>query len=82
MRYEPPRDVPRDELPGFAAWLRDHRNSAGLTRDDVALATGMSVNRISAYENGRISPTVASLELLAGVIGAALPWVLDAMLLG
>ncbi|MGE5227558.1 MAG: helix-turn-helix domain-containing protein [Planctomycetaceae bacterium] len=79
MRNEHPLEVPSDELPAFASWLREHRSSAGLTRDDVALATGMSVNRISAYENGRISPTVASLELLAGVIGVALPWAIDAM---
>ena len=78
MRNEHPFEVPREELPGFAAWLRERRSSAGLTRDDVAVATGMSVNRICAYENGRISPTVASLELLAGALGATLPWAADA----
>lgn len=58
-------------MPAFdPARLRQARLDAGLSKEDVALATYTSASVISRFENGTIiTPTSRRLVLLAGCIG-------------
>jgi len=52
-----------------AQLVRQIREAAGLTQDELATRAGTSRSTISAYENGRKSPTVDTVQRLAGVAG-------------
>lgn len=49
--------------------VRRLRLQVGLTQHLLAKAAGTGQSAISAYETGRISPTLATLERLAAAIG-------------
>ncbi len=44
-----------NERPGFGSLLRQYRSASGLTQEDLAQATGLSVRGISALETGNRS---------------------------
>ncbi len=52
--------------------LRAARLRAGLTQADLAARTGTSQATLSAYENGRKDPSVATLSRLLAATGARL----------
>ena len=52
--------------------LRDARRRVGFTQVALAAAAGTSQPTIAAYEAGRATPTVATLERLLGVCGLQL----------
>lgn len=47
--------------------LRELRDAAGLSQEQVAEATGISVSQISRYEAGERDPKLAHLEAIAGL---------------
>ena len=50
-------------------WLERVRHDSGLTQDEWASRAGTSRPTLSAYEHGRKSPTLATLERLLAVAG-------------
>ena len=52
--------------------IRDARVRAGLTQADLARRSGTSQATLSAYENGRKQPSVATLSRILGAAGAQL----------
>jgi transcriptional regulator with XRE-family HTH domain len=55
-----------------ATTLRDGRTRAGLTQAELAARAGTSQATISAYESGRKSPSVPTLERLLAATGLRL----------
>ena len=55
--------------PDLARLLRARRAALGLSRKDVAAATGLSYPFIAQLESGIRAPSVASARRLAGVLG-------------
>jgi transcriptional regulator with XRE-family HTH domain len=55
-----------------AAGLRSARERAGVTQSALAEATGTSQATISAYENGRVAPSIETLERLLAATGSRL----------
>ena len=51
---------------------KEHRQASGLSQADVAAAVGVRVSTVSEWENGRRSPTTASLVALADAYGVSL----------
>jgi tetratricopeptide (TPR) repeat protein len=54
-------------LPGF--WLRKQREAAGLTQEELALRSGLSVRTISNLERGTGKPYPRSVRLIIGALG-------------
>jgi transcriptional regulator with XRE-family HTH domain len=52
--------------------VRTYRKALGITVTDLAAATGMSVGMLSKIENGNISPSLTSLQLLSKALGVPL----------
>lgn len=48
--------------------LRDHRVAAGLSIRDLGVAAGISSAMISRIENGQVSPSLATLDVLAAAL--------------
>ena len=51
--------------------IRDPRSLSDMTRTDLASAAGTSQPTVSAYEAGRKSPTLTTIERLAASVGKA-----------
>ena len=49
--------------------IKKIRRAKGLTQEDLAARSGVSVNAISSWENGRNEPTGSSLQAIADVLG-------------
>jgi transcriptional regulator with XRE-family HTH domain len=64
IRYDLPMDAP--------LILRDTRRRAGLSQTALAARAGTSQATVSAYENGRKQPSVATLARLLAAAGARL----------
>lgn len=56
----------------IGADLRSARRRAGLSQRELAVAARTSQTTVSAYESGRKSPSVRTLERLLGACGASL----------
>jgi transcriptional regulator with XRE-family HTH domain len=54
------------------ALLEQVRHAAGLTQDDLAVRVGTSRTTLSAYEHGRKSPTLATVERIVAGAGFTL----------
>jgi transcriptional regulator with XRE-family HTH domain len=68
--YDPPYG---DELPdgeNLGEWLRNVRQHAGLSHNQLARATGIARGQISKYENDRVAPEAVNLLLLLRACGA------------
>ncbi|NIJ57534.1 transcriptional regulator with XRE-family HTH domain [Pseudochelatococcus lubricantis] len=52
--------------------VRAYRKKLGLTVTDLAAATGMSVGMLSKIENGNISPSLTTLQVLSKALGVPL----------
>jgi transcriptional regulator with XRE-family HTH domain len=52
----------------LAKALRDVRESAGLTQEDVAASSGVSVQLVRRIEAGTSNPTLGTLTAIAGVL--------------
>ncbi len=57
--------------------LRGLREEKGLTRDDVALYTGMAPTNISNYERGDCKPSCDNLQKLAKCYNVSVDYLLD-----
>lgn len=53
----------------LASRVSRHRRRKQLTMDVLASRAGVSIATVSELEKGRTSPTVRTLEKLAGVLG-------------
>lgn len=49
--------------------VRSHRKTLGITVADLAAATGMSLGMLSKIENGNISPSLGTLQLISKALG-------------
>lgn len=56
----------------FATVLRDRRERAGLTQEDLAERADVSARFISFLENGRRQPTLSAIAALSAGIGASM----------
>ncbi len=63
-------------MEALGARLRQLRKANGWTLADVAARTGLSVSFLSDIERGRTSPSLDTLEKLAGVYGLPMSQVL------
>lgn len=52
--------------------IRDARRRAGLTQAGLAERLGTTQSSVARWERGATSPTVATLERIAGALGSAL----------
>lgn len=59
----------RDLVPGLGERIKAARSAAGLTQGQVAERSGVVPQSLSAFEQGRHTPSVAVLMRLAGAIG-------------
>ena len=50
--------------------IKARRTALGMTQDDLAKAVGVWQGRIGEWERGKMTPSLDSLEALAGVLGA------------
>lgn len=65
-------------MPRFSGQrLREARKSAGLSRERVAAAAGVSVSSIERYEQGSGQPGVEAAARVAGVLGVTVDDLLD-----
>jgi len=62
------------DKPTLGQLLSRARIAAELTQKEVERRTGIDRNQLSAYENDREVPRVATLERIAEAIGLELPW--------
>jgi len=53
----------------FAQRLKTLRRQRDMTQEDLAKATGLSVNFVRAMEQGVNAPSFESLEVIAGALG-------------
>jgi transcriptional regulator with XRE-family HTH domain len=61
---------PSDEAQAPGSWLRQQREAAGLTQEDLAEQSGLSVRAIGNLERGRVRrPRPDSLRLVGTVLG-------------
>ena len=59
-------DLPLENLIGdFAKELHELRHEAGLTQEDVSLATGLTQAQISNIEHGLVNPRLDTIIRLA-----------------
>lgn len=56
----------------FAVVLREKRERAGLTQEDLAERADVSARFISFLENGRRQPTLSAIAALSAGIGASM----------
>ncbi len=56
----------------FAAVLRERRESAGLTQEDLAERADVSARFISFLENGRRQPSLSAIAALSDGVGASM----------
>jgi transcriptional regulator with XRE-family HTH domain len=56
----------------FAAVLRERRENAGLTQEDLAERADVSARFISFLENGRRQPSLSALAALSDGVGASM----------
>lgn len=63
--------VANDE-PNVGSRIRERREQLGLSLREIAARSGLSLNAISRIERGDNSPTVASLQLIAGALGVSI----------
>jgi len=68
QRPRRPRSAP-ELLPAFAAVVRDLRLEQDMSQQELALAVGVHATVISRVENGRGSPSLATIEALAKAFG-------------
>lgn len=60
-------------VPWLGSWLKTRREVLGMTQEELAQMTGISVKLISAYENNRVQPRHGNRELLLKALDGALP---------
>ena len=63
-------ESPPDYARVFGQQLLRHRTAAGLTQARVAEKSGLSASYISLVERGRANPTLDTMAVLAGAVGA------------
>jgi transcriptional regulator with XRE-family HTH domain len=51
--------------------IKEHRETAGLTQFELALAVGVKPNTISAWETGRKEPRAVHLQAIARALGVS-----------
>lgn len=68
-------EIPKEsELAELAARLRAARSDEAMTQDDLAEYSGVSVDTIRKYEQGRTEPAVLKLRALAEVLNVTMDW--------
>lgn len=74
LESEPVAKTPRGKRTpsGFGARLRELREAAGLTQEDLAQRTGLQYQSIARYERGAVEPTWPIVLKLANALGVEL----------
>jgi transcriptional regulator with XRE-family HTH domain len=60
----------------FGDRMTGAREAAGLSQSDLAKRLGVKVKTIRAWENDRSEPRANRLQMLAGVLGVSIMWML------
>lgn len=71
-----PAVVVRSLEQAIGAQVRDYRKVAGLTVSELANAADISTGMLSRIENGQISPSLGTLQLLSGALNMPLSMLL------
>ena len=69
MIEEPPGPGLQNWLDYVSKRIRELREKAGWTQEDLAQKTGLPQSHISRLENGKHSPAHATLEKIAAALG-------------
>ncbi|MBI5718711.1 MAG: helix-turn-helix transcriptional regulator [Burkholderiales bacterium] len=62
----------------FGARVRELRQAAGMTQDDLAEHCGLFRTYLSRIENGQANPTLTMIHALAGSLGVPVPLLFQA----
>ena len=65
-----------DERATFGDRLTFAREAAGLTQDDLARRLGVETERLAGWEADADEPRANRLQLIAGMLGVSLAWML------
>ena len=57
--------------------LRVARENADLTQDELAGRVGVMTRSVKAWESGKAVPRANRLQMLAGILGVSLSWLLE-----
>ncbi|HEY6761088.1 MAG TPA: helix-turn-helix transcriptional regulator [Baekduia sp.] len=71
--------MPDDVVQAFARNLRAARIAAGMTQEDLALATGLDMSNISRYEAGDREPRITMVAKLAAHLDVSPGELLDGL---
>lgn len=61
----------------FGKQARKRRKDLGLSQEDVAAKTGLSIPLLSEVERGRANPTLQTMEKIAAALGTSVAVMLD-----
>ena len=62
----------------IAARIRAARKDAGYTQQTLGDRIGKRRNHVNEWENGKVTPSLAHLELIADATGVTVEWLLAA----
>ena len=65
------------ETSTFGDRMTGAREAAGLSQAELARRLGVKVNTIRAWENDRSEPRANRLQMLAGMLGVSIMWLLN-----
>jgi len=57
--------------------LKVARENAALTQEELAGRVGVMVRSVRAWESGKAAPRANRLQMLAGILGVSLNWLLE-----
>ena len=60
---------------GLASRIKEARYSVGLTRSEFAQILGVTINTLSTWESGQVTPHIGRLADIAKASGFPLEWV-------
>lgn len=66
-----------DEQATFGDRLAGAREAAGLTQKELALRVGVKLETVRAWENDIKEPRANRLQMLSGILGVSLQWLLS-----
>lgn len=73
-----PAEPPADDAVELGRRLREHRQSVGLTLQQVADETGVTRSFVSQVEAGKVNPSMSTLKRIAAALDTRLGALLDA----
>src|SRR5262249_55552379 len=72
IAYSPRNSVWEESRMGFGVQLRSAREAAGLSQRELADKSGIALDSIQNWEQGRTNPRLPALSVLAAALGVSL----------